>query len=60
MPDLPAISLAGRSLEQNLPIVQAFTEARCGRTSMESKPGEGATFRFTLPAKAQANCQEAR
>jgi two-component system phosphate regulon sensor histidine kinase PhoR len=40
-----------------LAIVQAFTEAHGGRTRVESKPGEGTTFRFTLPLKAQSDSE---
>ncbi len=36
-----------------LAIVQTFTEAHGGRVSVESQPGQGATFRFTLPVKAR-------
>ena len=34
-----------------LAIVQTFTEAHGGSVSVESTPGAGSTFRFTLPGK---------
>lgn len=37
-----------------LAIVQTFTEAHGGTVSLESAPGVGSTFRFTLPGKALA------
>lgn len=36
-----------------LAIVQTFTEAHGGNVTVESAPGVGSTFRFTLPGKAQ-------
>ncbi len=36
-----------------LAIVQTFTEAHGGTVTVESAPGVGSTFRFTLPGKAQ-------
>jgi two-component system, OmpR family, phosphate regulon sensor histidine kinase PhoR len=35
-----------------LAIVQTFTEAHGGKVSVESAPGVGSTFKFTLPMKA--------
>lgn len=35
-----------------LAIVQQFTEAHGGTVTVESKEGQGSTFRFTLPCKA--------
>ena len=35
-----------------LAIVQTFTEAHGGTVMVESAPGVGSTFRFTLPGKA--------
>lgn len=37
-----------------LAIVKTFTEAHSGIVEVESQPGQGATFRFTLPGKAHA------
>jgi two-component system, OmpR family, phosphate regulon sensor histidine kinase PhoR len=37
-----------------LAIVQTFTEAHGGTVTVESAPGEGSTFRFTLPGKPLA------
>ena len=37
-----------------LSIVQTFTEAHGGTVTVESAPGVGSTFRFTLPSKALA------
>ena len=37
-----------------LAIVQTFTEAHGGSVTVESAPGVGSTFRFTLPSKALA------
>lgn len=37
-----------------LAIVQTFTEAHGGTVTVESAPGLGSTFRFTLPGKANA------
>ena len=37
-----------------LAIVQTFTKAHRGTVTVESAPGMGATFRFTLPGKANA------
>jgi two-component system, OmpR family, phosphate regulon sensor histidine kinase PhoR len=37
-----------------LAIVKQFTEAHGGLVSVQSKPGEGATFRFSLPDKKSA------
>ena len=37
-----------------LAIVQTFTKAHSGTVTVESAPGMGATFRFTLPGKANA------
>ena len=37
-----------------LAIVQTFTEAHGGTVTVESAPGVGSTFRFTLPGKALA------
>ena len=37
-----------------LAIVQTFTEAHAGTVTVESAPGVGSTFRFTLPGKALA------
>ena len=34
-----------------LAVVKAYVEAHCGTVSVESKEGEGSTFRFTLPAR---------
>jgi two-component system phosphate regulon sensor histidine kinase PhoR len=39
----------GRGL--GLAIVKSFTEAQGGTVAAESKPGDGSTFRFSLPAK---------
>ena len=36
-----------------LAIVQTFTEAHGGTVTVESKPTEGSTFKFTLPGKMQ-------
>lgn len=38
-----------------LAIVKTFAEAHGGKVSVESKPGLGSTFRFTLPAKVDVN-----
>jgi two-component system, OmpR family, phosphate regulon sensor histidine kinase PhoR len=38
-----------------LAIVKTFTEAHGGKVSVESKEGVGATFRFSLPTKAQGS-----
>lgn len=37
-----------------LAIVQTFTEAHGGKVTVESRPGEGSTFRLTLPLTADA------
>jgi len=37
-----------------LAIVKAFTEVHAGHVTVESTPGEGTTFRFTLPKKPSA------
>jgi two-component system, OmpR family, phosphate regulon sensor histidine kinase PhoR len=37
-----------------LAIVQTFTEAHGGAVAVESAPGVGSTFKFTLPSKAHA------
>ncbi len=36
-----------------LAIVKQFVEAHGGHITVESKVGEGSTFRFTLPYKAE-------
>lgn len=36
-----------------LAIVQTFTEAHGGKVTVETKEGEGSTFRFSLPIKAR-------
>jgi len=36
-----------------LPIVKAFVEAHGGSVTVESKEGEGSTFRFELPGKSE-------
>lgn len=36
-----------------LAIVKQFVEAHGGQVSAESKPGQGSTFRFTIPYKAE-------
>jgi signal transduction histidine kinase len=36
-----------------LSVVKKIVESRGGRVSVESVPGEGATFRFVLPKKAR-------
>ena len=41
-----------------LAIVQTFTEAHGGTVTVESAPGAGSTFRFTLPSKALAGAAE--
>jgi two-component system phosphate regulon sensor histidine kinase PhoR len=41
----------GGGLGLGLAIVKTFVEAHSGKVSVESKIGEGSTFRFTLPAK---------
>lgn len=33
-----------------LPIVKAFVEAHGGQVNVDSQPGDGSCFRFTLPA----------
>ena len=38
-----------------LAIVKTFTEAHGGEVHVESQPGTGSTFRFTLPTKATAS-----
>jgi two-component system, OmpR family, phosphate regulon sensor histidine kinase PhoR len=38
-----------------LSIVQTFTQAHGGSVGVESAPGAGSTFRFTLPGKVLAN-----
>jgi two-component system, OmpR family, phosphate regulon sensor histidine kinase PhoR len=38
-----------------LTIVQTFTEAHGGTVTVESSPGTGSSFRFTLPGKATDN-----
>lgn len=40
-----------------LAIVKSFVEAHGGTVAVKSKEGEGSTFRFTLPATAQANAR---
>jgi len=42
-------SVGGTGL--GLAIVKSFTEAHGGKVAVESKQGEGSTFRFTLPIK---------
>jgi signal transduction histidine kinase len=37
-----------------LAIVETFTDAHGGKVTVESREGEGSTFRFTLPARANA------
>jgi two-component system phosphate regulon sensor histidine kinase PhoR len=46
-------SQAGLSL--GLAIVKTFVEAHGGKVSVESRLGHGSKFRFTLPAKGDAN-----
>ena len=38
-----------------LAIVKTFTEAHGGKVTVESKEGEGSTFRFSLPTQARVN-----
>jgi len=38
-----------------LAIVQTFIEAHGGSVAVESKPGEGSTFRFSVPVKARGH-----
>jgi signal transduction histidine kinase len=38
-----------------LAIVRSFIEAHGGTVAVESKPGEGSTFRFSLPVKARGH-----
>jgi signal transduction histidine kinase len=42
-----------------LAIVAMFTEAHGGQASVDSTEGVGATFRFTLPAKAKVDAEKA-
>lgn len=47
--DVPLTNSDGAGL--GLVIVRSFTEAHGGEVSVESKPGEGSTFHFSLPVK---------
>ncbi|MBC8114634.1 MAG: HAMP domain-containing histidine kinase [Candidatus Saccharimonas sp.] len=42
-----------------LAIVKTFTEAHGGKVGVESRPGAGSTFRFSLPARAKVIGQKA-
>jgi signal transduction histidine kinase len=44
-----AFETDGEGLGLGLAIVKAFVEAHGGRVTLETLPGKGCTFRFTLP-----------
>lgn len=47
--DVPVLSGSGRGLGLGLSICQTLIEQHQGTVGVESKPGEGSTFWFTLP-----------